>query len=25
VALAETPGSAGYAPGGGAMKDKGLN
>jgi hypothetical protein len=25
TALAETPGSAGYAPGGGAMKDKGLN
>jgi hypothetical protein len=25
TALAETPGSAGYVPGGGAMKDKGLH
>jgi hypothetical protein len=25
VALAETPGSAGFVPGGGAMKDQGLN
>jgi hypothetical protein len=25
TALAETPGSAGFVPGGGAMKDKGLN
>jgi hypothetical protein len=25
TALAETPGSAGFAPGGGALKDKGLN
>ena len=25
TALASTPGSAGYAPGGGALKDKGLN